>query len=163
MRALHLEVLRDSLICSSNIRVRVLIESVKAKLSSLALSESEFYYALLECLFGFQELYRRFGFIEVHRDMIGIDCHGKLKLWLNRVFSLNDREEESFLAEEQLIKRRRNPEHAMVRRIIEIVSKHAPSLRRGVRFEGTFKEALKYFDEDREARAVPICRTIAIP
>ena len=46
-------------------------------------------YVLIECLIGFRKLFKEAGIFLISRNMIGLNCQGEIRVWLNENFATN--------------------------------------------------------------------------
>jgi hypothetical protein len=68
----------------------VYLEHTPYRLSSINnILIQENLYVLSAALAGFQKLYTLVGCFRPSEDMVGIDCEGRIKVWLNPNFSRN--------------------------------------------------------------------------
>ena len=66
------------------------IEHTPYRLSSINdIPLPENLYILCSALLGFQKLHGLIGYFRPNEDMLGIDCEGRVKVWLNSDFSRN--------------------------------------------------------------------------
>lgn len=67
---------------------KIYLEHTPYRLSSIHdIPLAESLYVLTAALAGFQRLHEQVGCFHPTEDMIGIDCEGRIKVWLNPNFS----------------------------------------------------------------------------